>query len=67
MWHKKRNKKIVHIAEMKINENEIKKKGHTVNNSHGADVEDIPFGIEVRRPVVEFPAREALDVICQKK
>ena len=52
---------------MKINENEIKKKGHTVNNSHGADVEDIPFGIEVRRPVVEFPAREALDVICQKK
>jgi hypothetical protein len=39
---------------------------HT-NNSHGADVEDIPFGIEVRRPVVEFPAREALDVIYAKK
>ncbi len=37
------------------------------NNSHGADVEDIPFGNEVRRPVVEFPAREALDVIRPKK
>ena len=33
------------------------------NNLHGADVEDISLGVQVGRPVIEFAAGEALDVI----